>query len=82
MINRGSKQEKYFEMVPPLLLDPALGPRFEHFGFQPSSGPIAGWNETRPWVDERFGRIVRVPTGMNAGFQDNVGIVIALVGST
>ena len=68
-------------MAAALHLDPALGLRFEHFGFQPSSGPVADCNETRPWIDERFGRIVRVQTGMDPGFQDKVGTVIARVGS-
>ena len=47
----------------------------EEFGFALSEAPPEGWDRTRPWLDKRHGRTVRVPVGIDPGFQHNVGLV-------
>ena len=46
----------------------------EAFGYDPSSGPPPGSGETRPWFDARNDRTVRVPAGIDPGFQHNAGL--------
>ena len=45
----------------------------EEFGLTPSEGPPPGSGRTRPWTNKRSGETVRVPAGIDPGFQHNPG---------
>lgn len=47
----------------------------ESLGFGTSDGPPAGSSETPAWINKRTGETVRVPVGIDPGFQHHAGKV-------